>query len=99
VPDGDHLILGDVCEERARMRQSFAGGVALAHIDLANGDAPSSDRLFAGIAPLLVPLMRPGGIVVSERSLAVEHGTELELPDSVPRGRYWIYRFAGQGPR
>src|SRR4051794_585288 len=46
VPDADHLILGDVRERLALTRPRLAGRVALAHIDLANGDAQSSDRLF-----------------------------------------------------
>jgi hypothetical protein len=92
VPDADHLILGDVREQLAGTRARFAGRVALAHIDLATGDAPSSDRLFAGIPPLLAPLMRPGGIVVSERALSGSPWLPIALPDEVPPGRYWMYR-------
>jgi hypothetical protein len=98
VPDRDHLILGDVCEGLARMRPRFADRVALAHIDLASGDAPSSDRLFAGIPPLLSPLMLCGGIIISERELPDTAWTKLELPASLPPGRYWIYGCASGKP-
>jgi hypothetical protein len=92
VPGPDRLILGDVREELARLRPRFAGGAALAHVDLATGDARSSDRLFAEIGELLVPLMRPGGIVVSERELRGTAWATVPLPEGVPPGRYWIYR-------
>jgi hypothetical protein len=92
VPDPGHLILGEVREELARMRARFAGRVALAHVDLADGDAAGSDRLFAGIPALLAPLMRQGGVVVSERALPHSPWTNIPLPDGVPPGRYWMYR-------
>jgi hypothetical protein len=93
VPDPDHLILGDVRDELAQGRSRFAGRVALAHVDLANGDAPSSDRLFTAVPALLAPLMRQGGIVVSERELPHHAWAPVALPDGVPLGRYWMYRF------
>ena len=92
VPDAAHLMLGDVRDELARVRARFAGRGALAHVDLANGDAPSSDRLFAAIPALLAPLMRPGGIVVSEREMPHSAWATIALPDGVPFGRYWMYR-------
>ena len=92
VPDAAHLILGDAREELARSRPRFAGGVALAHVDLANGDAASSDRLFADLPALLAPLMRPGGVIVSERELPDSPWVLLALPESVPLGRYWLYQ-------
>ncbi len=92
VPDAAHLILGDVREALAQTRARFAGRVALAHVDLANGDRASSDRLFAGLPALLAPLMRPGGIVVSERELPDGGWESIALPDGVPLGRYWMYQ-------
>jgi hypothetical protein len=91
VPDAGHLILGDVLEELARGRERFKGRVALAHIDLATGEKASSDRLFTAVLPLLAPLMRPGGVIISERELPYSGWTALPLPDGVPPGRYWIY--------
>jgi len=92
VPEGAHLILGDVREKLAEAQDRFAGRIALAHVDLATGDALSSDRLFAEIPALLAPLMRQGGIVVSERELPDGRWVPLALPKAVPCGRYWIYR-------
>ena len=92
VPEPAHLILGDVRERLSEARERFADRVALAHVDLANGDALSSDRLFAEIPALLAPLMRRGGIIVSERELPASSWALAPLPDGVPRGRYWMYR-------
>jgi hypothetical protein len=95
VPGADRLILGDVQEGLVRRRERFAGRVALTHIDLANGDTVSSDRLFAAIAALLRPLMAPGGVIVSERELHATLWARLPVPDGVPHGRYWLYRAEG----
>jgi hypothetical protein len=81
------------------MRQRLTGCVALAHIDLASGDRPSSERLFAGLPPLLAPLMRRGGMIVSERELPDTAWIEMDLPDRVPRGRYRIYGCASEDPQ
>jgi hypothetical protein len=94
VPGCDRLILGDVRHELAAARPRFAGRVALAHVDLASGDGPSSDHLFAALPPLLAPLMRRGGVVVSERELSDPSWQPVLLPQAVPFGRYWIYRSA-----
>ena len=96
VPTPDRLILGDVEEALARERARFAGRVALAHIDLADGVAATSDRLFAAIAVLLQPLMAPGGVIVSERELHATQWTKLSLPRDVALGRYWLYRAEGR---
>ena len=96
VPEPERLILGDVEAALVRERARFVGRVALAHIDLANGVAAASDRLFAAIAGLLQPLMAPGGVVVSERELRGMPWTELALPQGVPRERYWLYRAEGR---
>lgn len=95
IPDCGHLILCDVREGLAAARPRLAGRVALAHIDLASGDGPSSDCLFAEITPLVAPLMRPGGLVVSERTLPGMPWQPVPLPSGVPFGRYWIYRSMG----
>ena len=92
IPASDCLILGDVRDELAAARPRFAGRVALAHVDLASGDEPSSDRLFAALPPLLAPLMRAGGVVVSQRQLFDPCWQSVGLPPGVPFGRYWMYR-------
>jgi hypothetical protein len=97
IPASDCLILGDVRDELAAACPRFAASVALAHVDLASGDEPSSDRLFAALPPLLAPLMRAGGIVVSERQLSHPCWRPLGLPPRVPFGRYWIYRAVTAG--
>jgi len=97
VPDADHLILGDVREGLVRAHARFAGRVVLAHVDLADGDAQSSSRLFAAIPALLEPHMRRGGIILSEQELPDSPWAMIALPDGVPFGRYWIYRSGAGG--
>ncbi len=91
IPDPEHLILGDMRETLITVRPRFAGSVALAHMDISTSDAVESSALAATVASLLAPLMRVGGIIVSEPQLVVSGWHELPLPEGVPTGRYWMY--------
>ncbi len=91
IPDPQHLILGDVRETLIAVRPQFACCVALAHMDIGTGDKAESSALAATVSSLLVPLMRAGGVVVSEPKLVVSGWSELPLPEEVPAGRYWMY--------
>jgi len=91
IPDSEHLILGDVHDTLVAVRPRFASSVALAHMDLGTGGQSESLALAASAAQLLVPLMQPGGVVVSEAKLFVSGWHEWPLPEDVPVGRYWIY--------
>src|SRR4051812_36313714 len=68
------------------VRPRFAGSVALAHMDISTSDAVESSALAATVASLLAPLMRVGGIIVSEPQLVVSGWHELPLPEGVPTG-------------
>jgi hypothetical protein len=60
-------------------------------MDVATGDVAASLALACELAPLLAPLLRPGGIVVSEPALEVRGWTGLPLPSGVAAGRYHLY--------
>jgi hypothetical protein len=92
VPDEAHMFLGDVLETLPRALARLGRNAILAHSDIGTGDSERNRRLAAEIAPLLAPLMRPGGIVLSDQPMVLAEWTELPLPASVPRGRYHIYR-------
>jgi hypothetical protein len=67
--------------------------VALAHLDPATGDGAASRALAVDLAPLITPLLRPDGILVSEPAIAWDGLSRVALPNSVAPGRYNLYRY------
>ena len=86
------LLLGDMRETLPAARARLRGRVALAHLDPGTGDLAASRALADELAPLIVPLMRLDGILVSEPALAVRGFHALPLPVGVESGRYNLYR-------
>jgi hypothetical protein len=95
IPPAERLILGDLRETLAAAKPRLAASAALAHMDVATGDAAASLALAMTLAPLLAPLMRPGAVVVSEPPLEVAGWTALDLPGGVTPERYHLYRVSG----
>ena len=87
VPPTELLLLGDMRETLRAARQRLAGRVAIAHLDPATGDVMASQALAVQIAPLIVSLLRPNGVLVSEPALAVDELRPLALPQTVAAGR------------
>ena len=92
VPPAELLLLGDMRETLRVSRDRLSNRIVLAHLDPATGDAVASRVLADELGPLIVPLLRPGGVLVSEPALAVDGLTSLALPGSVDPGRYNLYR-------
>jgi hypothetical protein len=92
VPPKDHLLLGDMRETLPAAASRLAGRVALAHLDPASGDSAASRALAAELVPLIVPLLCPGAILVSEPGTEAEALIPLPLPEGVASGRYHLYR-------
>jgi len=93
VPPAELLMLGDMRDTLQKARELLGGRVALAHLDPATGDGAASWALAADLAPLITPLLRPGGILVSEPAVVCDGLTRLPLPASVAPGRYNLYRY------
>lgn len=92
VPSPELLLLGDMRETLPTARAWLADRVVLAHLDIGTGDVVSSKALADELAPLIVPLLRPNGVLVSEPALALAGLSPLPLPDEIEPGRYHLYR-------
>jgi len=92
VPDEDHMIVGDVRVTLTEAGDELAGEVAPVHADLGSGRPDIDHELSRTIAPLLVDLVCPGGVIVSDQSLPLDDWQEVDLPPDVPAGRYYMYR-------
>src|SRR6185437_9902085 len=66
VPPAERLILGDMRETLPELRGRFGGRVALAHFDVGTGDAAANLALAMDLTASIVPLLCPGGVLVSD---------------------------------
>jgi len=92
VPPAEDLFLGDMRDTLRTAREPLAGQIALAHLDPGTGDLAASRALALDLTSLIVPLLRCGGVLVSEPTLASDQLSPLEPPDNVAPERYNIYR-------
>jgi len=93
TPPAELLLLGDMRDTLQTARKLLERRVALAHLDPATGESAASQALAAEVAPLIIPLLRPGGVLVSEPAIARDELSHLPLPESVAPGRYNLYRY------
>ena len=91
VPDDKHMFLGDITETLPRALARLGRNAILAHCDIGTGDSALSQKLAVTIAPLLAPLMLPGGVVLSDQPLPPAEWTEFPPPPPIQPGRYHIY--------
>jgi len=92
VPPTELLLLGDMRETLPAARAALAGRVVLAHYDAGTGEAGANRNLAAQLGPLVVPLLREGGVLVSDPPFDLAGLEPLALPAGVAPGRYHLYR-------
>ena len=93
VPPAEFLFLGDMRDTLRTAGELLAKRVALAHLDPATGDSAASQALAADLAPLIMALLRPGAMLVSEPAITCDGLSSLPLPEGVAQGRYNLYRY------
>lgn len=93
IPPAEFLLLGDMRDTLQVARELLRRGVALAHLDPATGDGAASRALAAELTPLIMPLLRSGGVLVSEPAIACDQLSPIPLPESVAPGRYNLYQY------
>jgi len=92
VPPSRFLLLGDMRETLPAARARLAERVVLAHLDPGTGEAAASKALADDLTPLIVPLLRLKGLLVSEPALTADELRALPLPDGIESGRYNLYQ-------
>jgi hypothetical protein len=92
VPPAELLLFGDMRDTLQHARKLLANRVVLAHLDPGTGDLAASQALATELAPLIAPLLRPNGMLVSEPAIAGEGLSLIALPAGVLPGRYHLYR-------
>ena len=79
VPDADHLFVGDF-RETLEAAAGQLPAAALAHADFGSEDRAHDAAQADWLGPLIDRLMAPGGVVVSDRELAVERWERMDGP-------------------
>lgn len=92
VPPDGNLILGDMRQTLVAERDRLGGRVALAHLDAGSGDADANRALARELTPKIMPLLQPGGVLVSDPEIESPDVRRLPLPDGIPAGRYHLYQ-------
>ncbi len=92
IPDAAHLFLGDIHETLPAALARFEGTVALIHSDIGTGDAEANAGIAAFLSEYLAAFLRPGGLIISDQSMALGAAETLPLPRGVKPGRYFLYR-------
>ncbi len=92
IPPAELLILGDMHETLPALAARLQGRVALAHYDAGSGDEVANRAQAAQLGPLFAPLLRPGGVLVSEPAFALARFAPIALPEGVMPGRYHMCR-------
>ncbi len=93
IPPSEFLLLGDMRETLPAARSRLADRVALAHFDPGTGDVEANRALTVEVAPLVMPLLRPDAVLVSDLAIDFLPGlAPLALPAGIVPGRYHMYR-------
>ncbi|WP_245944103.1 class I SAM-dependent methyltransferase [Acuticoccus kandeliae] len=92
MPDGEHVIIGDVRDTLAFCSLRVKAPAALIHCAMATGD-PTANLARAGwLAPLIAARTAPGGCVASALALDMPGFSALPRSEAAETGGYWIYR-------
>jgi hypothetical protein len=91
IPDGDHMILGEIRETLEFCAPRIAGKPAFIHVDLGSGD-PTQDLITrAWLSPLLAKWCEPGAIVLADRPFDGPFD-ELSRPEGCPKSGHRLLR-------
>ena len=92
VPDGHHMIMGEIAETLAFCGPRVGAPAALLHNDIGSGDDIFNAATRAWLAPLVPPRMAAGGIVLTSFTMDLPGFAKLPNPPGVAADRYHIYR-------
>lgn len=91
IPDGDHMILGEIRETLQFCGPRIPGKPAFIHIDLGSGD-PTQDLITRSwLSPLVAGWVVPGTVVLADRPLDGPY-EELPRPAGVPQSGHRLLR-------
>ncbi|MCF3936498.1 class I SAM-dependent methyltransferase [Acuticoccus sp. M5D2P5] len=91
IPDGDHMIIGEIRDTLAFCAPRVGCKAALIHCDLGTGDPTADLAKAAWLAPLIKEHVAPGGYVATGIALDMDGFEEIPRSEAAELGRYWLY--------
>jgi len=92
VPPADRLFVGDFRETLPRAATQLGMDSVLAHLDVGSGDVAASRALASAMMPLVLRLLKPGAIVVSDQAITNPALEVMPLPAGIEPERYFLRR-------
>ncbi|MBM3522993.1 MAG: hypothetical protein FJX57_08555 [Alphaproteobacteria bacterium] len=92
VPPQAFLTLGEIRETLPAFATRGLGLAAMVHADLGSGDPVKTRAMADWLGPVLPPLLTPGGLVLSDQSLAAPGLVEIKPPVGELAWRYFVYK-------
>ncbi len=92
IPPAERLFLGDFRDTLPKAIRQLGAGTALANLDIGSGDEAASRALARAMAPSVLQLLRPGGILISDQPIEDAALEQLPLPGGIKPGRYFLQR-------
>ena len=92
VPGPGFMHVGDFRETLQEITTIIGRDAALAHADIGTSKRERDAPLAAAIAPLLAQLVKPGGLVMSDREMADAALEPRTLPSGVADWPYFVYQ-------
>ena len=89
---GGYLLFGLGAIPAGYAADRFGESVALIHADIGSANADRDAQLARAIAEFLPVLLRPGGLVVSDRDVIFAGAQVVPAPASVAAGVYYLYQ-------
>ncbi len=91
-PEVALFIQGDFRDTLPTAGARIGAPAAIAHCDIGSHDPVKSRAMGVTIAPLVVPLMAPSGIVLGDQPMPHPALRRFELPEGAAPGSYHIYQ-------
>ncbi|SHO60713.1 S-adenosyl-L-methionine methyltransferase [Pseudoxanthobacter soli DSM 19599] len=92
IPDGEHMIVGDIRETLAYCAPRVGSPAAFIHCDLGTGDPTSDLARSDWLAPLIHARTASGGYVATGVKLDMPDFETLPMPPGLEASRYSILR-------
>ena len=95
VPPAADLVIGEIQQTAARFARDFGAQALMLHTDILTPDTAFNRTIEAWLPDAVVPLMRPGAIVVTSLRLAHAGLVPEHPPGTPPKYEYFLYRRRG----
>ena len=92
IPPDDRLFVGDFIETLPRAALQLGADSAMAHLDVGSGNVAASQALASAMMPLVLRLLKPGALVVSDQPITDPALEGMPLPAGIEPERYFLNR-------